>query len=568
LAAGAGSLPGGAPKIRAVLPLANERLTRTDRALLLLAGLPLYLCLDHSLWGSEGRWIFIAGEMLASGDWLEPNLQGQLYADKPLLSYWVIALLAWPFGGVSEVAARAPSAIAGGLTILLTGWIAARLFGRRCAVPAGWILATAFSFVYWARSTSADLLNLLFITAALALYVQSVLRLRAWHLPVFFSILAVGGHAKGTPAIIIPLAVAGVDVILSRRWEVLRRWRSAVLGVALACVIYALPFLLSYWHRGDWELTRLMWRENFVRALAAYDHEANPFYYFYTFPAMFLPWSAWLAGALAWAARPWSRERGLRFALMAFVVMLLVFTASESRRSYYILPIFPWAALLVARFWAALIEMRAKGQPLPRPWWILGVLPLGVFVWLMAGLALVGFFGRWLPGDAGALVGALPFALPWSLLGAAVAGASAVLLRRGRLRAAFAGALAIAFAFFLYFATGIQALREAHAMERPFAAQVKQRFPDHPIVYYQGGIGANLQYYLGPGPEVRTTGEIAELLAQGSGELIAVCGRGGSECLGDGPSFTATRVIQASTPAIGSVVAPKDKYSLFLCRRR
>ena len=142
------------------------------------------------------------------------------------------------------------------------------------------------------------------------------------------------------------------------------------------------------------------------------------------------------------------------------------------------------------------------------------------------------------------------------------------LLRRGRLRAAFAGALAIAFAFFLYFATGIQALREAHAMEQPFAAQVKQRFPNHPIVYYQGGIGANLQYYLGPGPEVRTTDEIAELLAQGSGELIAVCGRGGSECLRDGPNFTATRVIQASTPAIGSVVEPKDKYSLFLCRRR
>jgi 4-amino-4-deoxy-L-arabinose transferase-like glycosyltransferase len=551
-----------------VLPLADERLSRADTALLLLAGLPLFLCLDHSLWGSEGRWLFIAGEMLSSGDWLEPNLQGRIYADKPLLSYWAIALLGWPFGGVNEVTARAPSALAGAASILLTGWIAARLMGRRSAVAAGWILATSFSFVYWARSASADLLNLLAITAALALYVQSMLRLRSWQLPVFFLILAVGGHAKGTPAIIIPLAVAGADVILSRRWEVLRHWRSAALGMVLAAGVYALPFVLSYWHRGDWELTRLMWRENFVRAFDAFDHQANPLYYFYVFPAMFLPWSAWLAGALAWAGRRWSRERGLRFALVAFATILLVFTASESRRSYYILPIFPWAALLVAEFWRGLIDARAAGRRPSRLQWLLGVLPLACFAWLMAALAFVALIGRWLPGDAGALLGALPSALPWSVLGVAVALATVSLQRRGRLRAAFAGALLIAFLFFLYFATGIQALREAHAMERPFAAQVQRRFPQHPIVYYQGGIGANLQYYLGPGPELRTPEEIAELLAQGGGALVAVCGRDNSECLADAPGFTATRVLQVSTPAIGSAVAPKDKYSLFLCRRR
>ena len=73
-------------------------------------------------------------------------------------------------------------------------------------------------------------------------------------------------RSKGTPAIIVPLAVAGADFVLARRWELLRRWPSALLGLGLAACVYAAPFLVSYAHRGDWQLFELMWRENFVRA--------------------------------------------------------------------------------------------------------------------------------------------------------------------------------------------------------------------------------------------------------------------------------------------------------------
>jgi len=551
-----------------VSELPNERLRCRDVAVLLLAGLPFYLRLDHTLWGSESRWVFIASEMLTSGDWLEPSLRGSLYFDKPLLSYWAIVWLALPFGAVSETLARLPSALAGSATVLLTGWMAARLFGRRSAVFAGAILATSFSFVYWSRSTSADLLNLLFICAALALYVHSIARLRSWHLPLFFVLLAIGGHAKGTPAIIVPLAVAGADFVLARRWELLRRWPSALLGLGLAACVYAAPFLVSYAHRGDWQLFELMWRENFVRAFDPWDHTANVFYYFYTLPAMFLPWSLWLFGALGWAWCRRGHDRGLGFALSAFVVILLVFSSSESRRSYYILPAFPWAALLVAAFWEGMARAREARRTPDRVWRLLGELPVAIFACLMLGAACVAGVAAWLPGDAGALGRALPWRFALALPCGVAAAATWRLQRRGAQRAAFRAALCTAFCFFLYFATGIQALREAHATERPFAFEVSRRFPAHRVVYYRGGIGGSLQYYLGPGAELTTPTEIAALLTEPGDELVAVCGKAGPECLADTPEFTARRVFQIETPAIGSIVKPKYKYSLFVCRRR
>lgn len=548
--------------------LPDQRLRWRDVALLVSLGLPLYLTLDHSLWGSESRWLFIAGQMLASGDWLEPNLQGQLYFDKPLLSYWAIVLAGLPFGAVSEAVARAPSALAGGLTLLLTGWLGARLLGRRAAVFAGALLATSFSFVYWSRTASADLLNLLFITAALALYVQSRIRLRSWQILAFWLLLALGGHAKGTPAIIIPLAVVVADVIVERRFELLRRWPMLLLSGVLGLGLYALPFVISYAHSGDWELARLMWRENFVRAFEPWDHEANPFYYFYTLPAMLLPWSAWLPGALGWSWRRRTDEPGLRLVLLAFAVITLVFTASESRRSYYILPVFPWAALMLAGFWDGLARARAAGRTPERVWIWLGEWPIALFAWIMLGVSGVVAVGAWLPGEAGVLVGVLPFRFGLALPCGAAALATWLLYRGGRLRAAYACSLLLAFGSFVYFATGVQALRDAHAMEQPFAREVMQRYPDRSAIYFGGGIRGNLQYYLGTGPELISEEALAARFDAGADMLLVVCGKAGPECLRDTPSYTVERVLEVSTPAIGSTLAPKHMYSLIVCRPR
>src|SRR5258705_2661210 len=94
---------------RAAAPaVSDSRLTPRDLALLLLASAPLFVGLTIGLGGSEGRWLLISQEMLRSGNWLEPRLLGEFYGDKPLLSYWLIALLAAPFGGVDEGLARLP----------------------------------------------------------------------------------------------------------------------------------------------------------------------------------------------------------------------------------------------------------------------------------------------------------------------------------------------------------------------------------------------------------------------------------------------------------------------------
>src|SRR5882672_1148141 len=70
-------------------------------AALLVLGLALYVAGlgQRSLWApDEGRYAEIPREMVATGDWLTPRLNGLVYVEKPPLQYWLTAASFQAFG--------------------------------------------------------------------------------------------------------------------------------------------------------------------------------------------------------------------------------------------------------------------------------------------------------------------------------------------------------------------------------------------------------------------------------------------------------------------------------------
>ena len=66
----------------------------------------------------ESRYSEIPREMVASGDWVVPRLNGLRYFEKPVLGYWLVAASIKLFGE-NAFATRLPSALAAGLSALL-----------------------------------------------------------------------------------------------------------------------------------------------------------------------------------------------------------------------------------------------------------------------------------------------------------------------------------------------------------------------------------------------------------------------------------------------------------------
>jgi len=152
-------------------------MTRRERTSLLLLWfflgfLPL---LVRPLWEpDEGRYAEIPREILATGDWLTPRLNGVLYFEKPPLQYWLSALSMKLFG-VNGAAARLPLALASGLMIW-AAWRLARRLGAREPLWAPFMAATGLLAFLVGQILTLDALFSAFLVAATAAFVEAVAR--------------------------------------------------------------------------------------------------------------------------------------------------------------------------------------------------------------------------------------------------------------------------------------------------------------------------------------------------------------------------------------------------------
>jgi 4-amino-4-deoxy-L-arabinose transferase-like glycosyltransferase len=328
----------------------------------------------RALWASEFRWAEIAREMLLTHNYFWPTINGRVYFDKPLGSYWLILVSAGITGRMDEAAARIPGAIAGVLAVALLIILAHRLYDLRTGVAAGFILATSFGFAFWARTASADIETIAGELAALVIFINHENRTGWWVMPMWF-LMAVTSLMKGLLGFVLPITVIGVYSCIGEGWPEFRfrlmhgplgwrigwliernrwffNWRTAV-AVMLAAVIYFAPFAISYADTGSTKGMYMVYRENIERYFAPFDHRGPIYLYAYVIFGLMAPWSVFLPAALVYAhisAKAASTKlRSDRFVLAFFWTIFIFFTVSGSRRSYYILPILPAASILVAR---------------------------------------------------------------------------------------------------------------------------------------------------------------------------------------------------------------------------
>jgi len=119
----------------------------------------------------ETRYAVVAREMRDSGDWIVPHLNGEIYAEKPPLFFWLVNLSTFFFGENSELTNRLPSALAGLFAVLVTFVFAKRLFNEKAGLFSGLALATCLLFPQVSRWMVLDsLLVLLFLMATFFLH--------------------------------------------------------------------------------------------------------------------------------------------------------------------------------------------------------------------------------------------------------------------------------------------------------------------------------------------------------------------------------------------------------------
>lgn len=305
----------------------------------------------RELWTQEHRWADIVAGMFYRHDFFHPFLGETNYYDKPLLSYWLIALVAKITGALNMWALRIPSALAGLLSIWSIYRLGTKLKNQQVGLLAGWMLLTTFYFIFWARTSSADMMNMAGTLFAVSWYFDKRDQANFLDYMIFGLILAVTALCKGLVGPVVVLIAIFPDVLLQKQWKQYLRI-PVLLSLIPAAIVYCLPFWAStQFGNSHYEQSGLylVYRENILRYFQPFDHKDPLYTYFVYLPIYLFPWTLFFIPALCSIRSRWrSMTVQSKWMVWSLLLIFLFFTFSGSRRSYYVLPIVPFAILLTA----------------------------------------------------------------------------------------------------------------------------------------------------------------------------------------------------------------------------
>ena len=330
----------------------------------------LYICLFNGLGAlglvgpDEPRYAAIARAMAETHDWITPRLWGTPWFEKPVLYYWTAGAAMRVFG-VSEFAARLPSALAALLAVLAIAWTALRSYGIGAAWYALLMLPTSVAMIGFARAATPDMLFAGLLTAAMAVASEMLQKPRPGPIlrMAFGFFLGAAVLAKGPAAVILAGGATLLWAALSRQWRASFRFLHPLI-IAVFCVT-ALPWYILCALRNPDSLRVFIWQHNFQRYLTPVFEHRQPFWFFGPVLLLgILPWLPLAATVLADAVRNWNSETKMNspslFIAGWALFALLFFSISQSKLPGYILPAIPPVILLLARSFVRQVELKPR----------------------------------------------------------------------------------------------------------------------------------------------------------------------------------------------------------------
>ncbi len=340
-------------------PDPSSRLRAAD--LLLLAAFALALFLPGlaelpPFDRDESRYAVAVTQMVASGDLIDIRYQDQPRWLQPAGIYWLQSLSVSLFGAPGEIWAHRVVSLSGAvLSVLLTAWLGARLFGRLAGMAAGAMLAACLVLNVEARMAKIDATMLVAVLAAqsalLLLYLQRTAR-PALAAAVLWVALGAGLMLKGPIPTMVTVLTAAAISLWNRDASWLKRLRAAW-GVPLMLAI-VLPWLLAIVIRTEGAFLSEAIGHSMLGKVAdgQQGHGAPPGYHLLAFSVAFWPAALFLVLALPWV---WANRQDARVrALVCWVVPTwLVFEIVATKLPHYTLPTYPALAILAGAALAA-----------------------------------------------------------------------------------------------------------------------------------------------------------------------------------------------------------------------
>ena len=302
----------------------------------------------------EGRYAEIPREMLASGNFITPHLNGVEYFEKPALQYWVTAFFMYIFGE-NEFSVRLFPALCALGQIATTAYLAKKMFNRTTAFIASIILGSSFLYLIIGSLNILDMAISFFITISMTAFYQFSITLQKKYIYLFYVSIALGTLTKGLIAIVLTFGIVFIYALLTKNFKLIFKTFSPV-GILIFLAICVPWFYLVCRNNPDFFYFFFI-HEHFLRYLTTTHHRYQPFYFF--IPCIILgifPWTGFFFSCLLSKSPKKTWHKFLHnpdrfkfiYLCLWFCLIFIFYSLSDSKLVPYILPCLIPLSILIA----------------------------------------------------------------------------------------------------------------------------------------------------------------------------------------------------------------------------
>jgi 4-amino-4-deoxy-L-arabinose transferase-like glycosyltransferase len=327
-----------------------ERLTII--CFILFSGLILFFNLWARSLENHGylRYAEVAREMIRSGEWVVPHLNGEVFIDKPPMLFWLIAIPSSLYGSVTPLLAKWPSAFSAWMGVIILFLWGKRIYGTtQPGLIAGGVLLSSYQYFFQARLAKTDTLLCLFILLSLYCFYlgyDEIRRRRYLFYGLSFFSMGLGVLTKGPFGLFSPFIIISTLLVKERRWRILIS-REFIFGyIILALTV--LPWIFLFISRVGLEQYIAL-----IKGAQILTRKAPIYFYFIEIWGQFFPWSLLLPflSFYLWRQRNRLWNSSESFFLIWFIFLFILLTLFKYKASRYLLPALPPLALMIGGVW-------------------------------------------------------------------------------------------------------------------------------------------------------------------------------------------------------------------------
>ncbi len=305
----------------------------------------------------EAHYAELTREMLQSGNWLVPLLDGKPFIDKPVLFHWLqgasVLLL-----GETEFAARLPTALASVALFAITRWVGATLFRAEVGTLGAIMFATIPASFVLSSVAIFDMVFTLFLFGAVGCLLVAARRSSVRIELAGYGLLTLAVMTKGPVALVLIALFLAAAFMASRETRAALRSLHWKVGLPLVAVAASPWFIWMGWRFGPEFVQGYLLAGNlfyFTQPIEFSGRAINHTFYVRAFAGAFFPWSLVVCGRAVDAVRRLRSGQPLASGevllwIWTFVVIGF-FSIARFKLDHYIFPAAPACCLIAANAW-------------------------------------------------------------------------------------------------------------------------------------------------------------------------------------------------------------------------